>query len=471
MKLLYITQAIDLDDPVLSVYHNWLVEIAQHFESVEAICLKEGRHSLPAHIRVHSLGKEKGRQSAVTYAMRFLNLAWRLRGDYDSVFVHMNQEYILIAGWLWKLLAKPVYLWRNHHTGSWLTDIAAALATTIFCTSTHSYTARYKKTVLMPVGVDTQRFTAQVDGGREPNSILFLSRMAPSKRPELLIDALHALTQKGVAYQADFYGSPLPVDETYYASLKERVNASGLHTSVRFYPGVTNEEARAIYASHQLYVNTSPSGMFDKTMFEAAASGCIVLAISDDWAKLAGETFACMSETLAAKLEMALALSTSELTAYRAHLREVAEKQSLTTLAESLATHIHNDSRTAGRILRYLISGGLATLTNLVTTAVLAAYTTLHYLVVVSIAVAISIVVSFTLQKLFTFRNFEHTQTVSQFIGFVIVALINLGVNDLIVYLLVHVTTTHWLVLDQAIASVVIACYSFFLYRYGIFRS
>ena len=71
----------------------------------------------------------------------------------------MNQEYVLIAGWLWKLLGKRTYLWRNHYAGSWLTDVAAVFCTKVFCTSKHSYTVKYKKTVLMPVGVDTERFT------------------------------------------------------------------------------------------------------------------------------------------------------------------------------------------------------------------------------------------------------------------------------------------------------------------------
>ncbi|MSU74856.1 hypothetical protein EXS57_03740, partial [Candidatus Kaiserbacteria bacterium] len=155
MKLLIVTQALDQDDVILSVYHNWVDELARHFERIEVICLKEGRHELPANVRVHSLGKERGAVMRGIYVWRFLSLAWRFRTEYNAVFVHMNQEYILIAGWLWKLLGKPIYLWRNHYAGSWFTDVAAAFCTKIFCTSKHSYTAKYKKTVLMPVGVDT----------------------------------------------------------------------------------------------------------------------------------------------------------------------------------------------------------------------------------------------------------------------------------------------------------------------------
>ena len=309
MRLLFVTQAIDLDEPVLSTYHDWVAMLAGQVEQVEAVCLKEGRHILPANVRVHSLGKEAGRKSPFLYALRFFHLSWKLRGEYDAVFVHMNQEYILISGLLWKLLGKRVYLWRNHYAGSWLTDIAAMFCTKVFCTSKHSYTARLKKTVLMPVGVDTDRFVPAV-AKPAPRSILFFARMAPSKRPDLLIDALGLLAHRGVTFTASFVGSPLSKDEAYYAGLKEQVRSLGLSDRVMFHPGVSNEEAPRIFHEYELFVNCSPSGMFDKMLFEAAASGCLVLAQSADFASLMGPVaaFDGSTEDLANKLETLLAL-------------------------------------------------------------------------------------------------------------------------------------------------------------------
>jgi hypothetical protein len=170
MKLLVVTQTVDSTDPVLGFFHGWILALAQRVESVEVICLFEGEHELPANVRVHSLGKEKEKQSPIVYATRFFALAWNLRDQYDRVFVHMNQEYLLIAGWLWALLRKPAYLWRNHYAGSWLTDCAALFCTKVFCTSKHSYTATYKKTKLMPVGVDLERFVPEVQNDMRTRS-------------------------------------------------------------------------------------------------------------------------------------------------------------------------------------------------------------------------------------------------------------------------------------------------------------
>lgn len=336
MKLLVVTQAVDTEDPVLGFFVRWIEEFAKRVEQVEVICLKEGKYDLPSNVRVHSLGKERGRPlfGSIAYAFRFLRLAWRLYRDYDTVFVHMNQEYILLGGWLWKLLSKRIFLWRNHYEGSWKTGLAVAFCNTVFCTSRHSYTARYKKTVLMPVGVDTGRFHPDARVARTPRSVLFLGRMAASKRPEMLVGALAELAERGEDFQATFVGSPLPRDASYYEGLKAQADLL-LDERVTFLPGVPNGETPAFFRSHEVFVNCSPSGMLDKTLFEAAACSCRVLASSEDWRALAGEASYFNSSTpLAERLHAAFNGS--------AHpsLEAVVEKNSLTMLADQLVSII-----------------------------------------------------------------------------------------------------------------------------------
>ena len=307
MKLLIVTQAVDTEDPILGFFVRWIEEFAKHVERIEVICLKEGKHAFPENVRVHSLGKERG-VSRIGYLFDFYRFIWLLRREYDAVFVHMNQEYVLLGGWFWRLLGKRVYLWRNHYAGSWLTDIAAVFCKKVFCTSKRSYTARYKKTILMPVGVDTERFSPDERIARKPRSILFLARMSPSKRPEMLIDALAELARSGADFTATLVGSPLPQDEAYYESLKGKVRELELADRVAFLPGIPNNQTPDLYRAHQIFVNTSPSGMLDKTIFEAAASGCIVLAASTDFADAAGEDSQFNSAAeLAARLVAALA--------------------------------------------------------------------------------------------------------------------------------------------------------------------
>ncbi len=286
MRLLVVTQVIDTEDPVLGFFHEWVRVFAPQYESIQVICLKKGKYDLPKNVTVYSLGKEEG-VSKYTYVVRFVSYIWKHRTEYDAVFVHMNQEYILLAGWFWNLLKKPVYLWRNHYQGSWLTDLAASFCTKVFCTSKHSHTAKYAKTVLMPVGVDIKSSTAK-EIQRISKSILFLARIAPSKRPDMLVEALGILKGRDVHFSASVYGAPLPEHVAYYESIQHRAQELGLTGLVTFLGAVRHEEVAGIYAANEIFVNLSNSGMYDKTLFEAAAQGCAVLACSRDFAELSG---------------------------------------------------------------------------------------------------------------------------------------------------------------------------------------
>jgi glycosyltransferase involved in cell wall biosynthesis len=335
MRLLIVTQAVDTSDTTLGFFTEWLSEFAKRFESLTVVCLKKGPYHASLNVRVHSLGKER-RVSRIAYLLRFYAYAWRLRREYDAVLVHMNQEYVLLGGLLWKALGKTVYLWRNHYAGSFLTRIAGMLSKKVFYTSKFSYTARFPNAVRMPVGVDTSRFALR-GGERTPRSVLFFARFAPSKHPELLLTALQALEREGVPFSASFYGSALPADESFRARLaREAGNVA------RFYEGVPHADAPAIFAAHDIFVDPSASGMYNKTIFEAAASGCLVLAASRDLAKEvdARFTFAEDGSDLASKLRVLLELPENEKSRARAHMRSLAENHSLATLAARLTAEL-----------------------------------------------------------------------------------------------------------------------------------
>lgn len=341
MRLLVVTQTVDTTDTRLGFFHTWITQLAQHFDSIEVICLYEGAHSLPGNVHVYSLGKEKGSVSKLRYSVRFLRLVWSLRSSYDRVFVHMNQEYVLLGGLCFKLLGKKVYLWRNHYAGTVLTYFASFLSTRVFYTSKYSYTARVRNAVQMPVGVDTTLFNLN-SGARNKNSILFFGRMAPSKKPDLLIDALAILHQKNIAFTTSLYGPTLVSEQAYLKSLKEHTKESGLETQVTFYDGVEHNRAPLIFGEHEIYVNLGDSGMYDKMLFEASASGCLVLALSTDFknALVHPIEFAATSKSLASALENTLHLSEEEKERIRKEQYNLASRHTLGTLISKLASDI-----------------------------------------------------------------------------------------------------------------------------------
>lgn len=343
MRLLICTQKVDRPDSTLGFFHNWIEELSRHVESIEVICLEEGVHNLPANVRVHSLGKETGRKPRLVYILRFYRLIISLRGRYDTVFVHMNQEYVLLGGPFWKLWGKHVYMWYNHYYGTFLTDFAAWWCNKVFCTSKFSHTAKYKKTRLMPVGIDIESSRMDVAVPRTPHSVLFLARLDPSKRPELFLDALGILEKRGINFSATVAGGPADPLSSYPAELKARAEKLGIVARVAFVGAVSNTETFRQYRSHDIFVNCSKSGMFDKTIFKAVACGCLVLTASLDFAQMVPEIFSYEynnDKELADKLEHLLSVSPQDRVRLSAELSGVLKKNSLDALVEKLIQEI-----------------------------------------------------------------------------------------------------------------------------------
>ena len=343
MKLLICTQIVDEKDSTLGFFHAWIAALAERFESVEVICLQEGNHNLPGNVRVHSLGKEAMSGSRLAkrmhYVSRLVWYTWKLRNRYDTVFVHMNQEYILSAGPLFKLLRKPVYFWRNHYEGSFLTDIAAAFCVHTFSTSNFSYTARYKKNKIMPVGVDMSVLEGLPELTRAPHSVLSIGRVAPSKNIHLLIEALGQLHKEGIGFTASVYGKTAKEDESYLEKLKQQAQELGVEGHAFCGPLPKTETYKA-YRTHEISVNASRSGMLDKTMFSGMMHGCLLLTCNKDLSGTIPPE--CSFEEgdvagLTDKLRVLLNLPEARATEIRTSLAEFVGNHSLERLADDLA--------------------------------------------------------------------------------------------------------------------------------------
>ena len=162
MKLLIITQKVDSNDDVLGFMHGWIAEFAKQCISVTVICLQAGEHYLPDKVKVLSLGKESGR-SKIKYLWRFYKYIWREWHNYEAVFVHMNEMYVIL-GWLgWKLWHKKISLWYAHGHVSLSLKIAAKLADIIFTSTQSGFRLPSKKVHVIGQGIDTNIFQIKND--------------------------------------------------------------------------------------------------------------------------------------------------------------------------------------------------------------------------------------------------------------------------------------------------------------------
>ncbi len=262
MRLLIVTQAVDVHDPLLGFFHRWIQEFAKQVEHVEVICLREGEHALPENVRVHALGKGK-----LLRAVRFLGLVFSLRRKYDAVFVHMNPEYVVLAGKFWRFAGKRIGLWYTHKNVDTKLRIAEALTHHVFTASKESFRLISKKLHVMGHGIDTDFFMPS-DKVREEH-LLSVGRLMPSKRHDLAIRT--AVTA----------GRPLRIigEGPEHASLEALAKDVG--ASVMFLGALTQDAVRNEYQSAHTLLHTSETGSLDKVVLEALACGTPVVTTSE----------------------------------------------------------------------------------------------------------------------------------------------------------------------------------------------
>lgn len=341
MKILVITQTVDSQNTTLGFFEGWLKKISLEFDFMHVICLYEGQHNLQDNVSVHSLGKES-HPSKFSYILKFYSYIWRYRHHYDVVFVHMNQEYVVLGGLFWKILGKDVFLWRNHPHGDIWTKIAVFFSKKVFCTSPLSFTARYKKTVLMPVGVDTEIFKPTENSQRNKNTICIVGRISPIKNIHIGLSAIKYLIDSGAQVSLTIVGSHLPKDERYHLSLQKFIEKNNLGSFVKFLKAVPSELLPEIYSSHEICLNLTEGGSFDKTIVEATACGAIPLVTNQSLVGFLPSVCVTQSDikSIAHSLGVLLRYDTKD--KIEQELKDFAEQNSLKNLMKKLGKEITN---------------------------------------------------------------------------------------------------------------------------------
>ena len=343
MRLLIITQKIDLNDDILGFFHRWMEKFSQKFGLINIICLQKGEALLPSNVTIRSLGKEM-RKSRIQYLYRFYKFIWTLRTNYDVVLIHMNPIYIFLGGIFWKVWKKKIFLWYNHKYGGFLADLGIKSAQTAFYTSPFSFTAAYKNSKKMPAGIDTELFKKIDSIEKQKNAILYVGRISPVKKVDVLINTANILHEKGIDFVLYVVGAPEEQDNDYFKTIKTISKKLEQNGRIKFLGKIPNYKVTEIYNECQLAVNLSPSGLFDKTVVEAMACETIVLVSNKSFKRDLPEE--CMFEEgdakeLAEKIIFVLNLPEKDKMLYGKNFRNyVVENHSLDRLINDLLTEL-----------------------------------------------------------------------------------------------------------------------------------
>lgn len=285
IRILILTQKVDTNDDVLGFMHGWINEFARRCKKVTVISLYVGNHNLPDNVRVFSLGKEDGK-SCLKYLYRFYKYIWQERKNYNTVFVHMNPEYVVLGGLFWRFWKKKLGLWYTHKSVNLKLKIAEKFSSIIFTASRESFRLKSNKVNIMGHGIDLSRFkdtSVYTDrGSRYKNDyfrILTVGRISPVKDYETLIKTVEIIKNKNYKIKVEIVGGADSVEQKkYLENLRDLVKEKSLEVEIKFVGSIPNKNILNYYKKADLFAHMSNTGSLDKVVLESFASKVPVIS-------------------------------------------------------------------------------------------------------------------------------------------------------------------------------------------------
>ena len=270
MKLLIITQKVDINDDNLSFFHRWIEKFAERVDNLYVICLTAGEYNLPSNVNVFSLGKERG---VPKIGQLFLLQKYLLEivPRIDGVFVHMCPIYAIASYPLVKIFRKKMILWFLHKHVGWKLRLSEKLVDGILTASEESCRLKNRRKIkIVGHGIDTERFKPAASVSKNNEFIIFSAgRIAPSKDLETLVEAADILIKEG----------RIP-------NLKVLIRERGIGGNIEFLGSVPNYKMPEYYQEADFFINLSHTGSIDKVVLEAMACGIPVLTCNEAFKKI-----------------------------------------------------------------------------------------------------------------------------------------------------------------------------------------
>ena len=294
MRILFVTQKVDADHPVLAQTVDLLRALATRCDAVDVLCDSVGRHDLPPNVQLRTFGARTRLGRGLRFVRGLAAFVLPRAGRPTALLVHMVPLFVLLSAPLVKLVRIPTLLWYTHWNPSRSLRLAVPLVDVVLSVSRGSFPLSTSK--LEPTGhaIDVARFGPaagpRADG---PLRLVALGRTARWKGYDTMLDALEQAVGRGCDAQLEIRGPQLTGDErAHRRELEEAIRASpALRDRVRVEPPVPRDELPALLASFDALLSaTQPRGSetLDKVVYEAAACGVPVLASNSALAEFLG---------------------------------------------------------------------------------------------------------------------------------------------------------------------------------------
>ena len=160
MRLVFVTQSVDAEDPILGATVAKLRALAQRCDELVVITDHVGAHDLPPNCTLRTFGSRTKLGRGLRY-MQVLVPQLLRRDRPDAVIAHMCPIYLVLAAPLAKAVRVPLALWYTHWTIDRTLKLATRLADVGLSVDRRSYPIADPKVLGIGHGIDVSQFGAR----------------------------------------------------------------------------------------------------------------------------------------------------------------------------------------------------------------------------------------------------------------------------------------------------------------------
>jgi glycosyltransferase involved in cell wall biosynthesis len=272
--LVFVTQLIDPEDPVLGFVTTQIRVLAQRFDVV--VIANEVRtmpEDFPA--EVVSLGKEEGAERVVRTGRYARAVGAAMRRRPAGLLAHMCPMYLTLAAPITRCFSVPTMLWFVHPADSPLLRLTEHLADAVLTATPGSYPRSGPK--IHPIGhaIDTSAIvpTPISRAPGIPLRLLALGRTSPVKGYGSLIRGVASARQANVDVVLRIVGPSNTPGERSERQTLEQLADTLPRGAITLEPGIARDQVGRVFDDADVLVNATASGSADKVVFEAMAAG------------------------------------------------------------------------------------------------------------------------------------------------------------------------------------------------------
>jgi glycosyltransferase involved in cell wall biosynthesis len=266
-RLVFLTQRVDPDDPVLGATVPKIRALADRVGEVVVLAQSAAvANGLPDNVEVRTFGAD-GRLGR---GLRFERELVRALPA-DAVVAHMIPLYVLLSAPLVRTRRIPLLLWFTHWKRSRTLEAAAHAATRIVSVDRRSFPIDSAKVRPIGHGIDVSEFPCVEPEPGHKLRLLVLGRYSPAKGIPTILRAVEDARAQGLDVDVELHGT---ASNELERSHRRELEQLGFELG----NAVPRSELPSLFSRSDALVNNMEAGAPDKVVYEAAASCLPVLA-------------------------------------------------------------------------------------------------------------------------------------------------------------------------------------------------